>query len=169
MSFWAKQAYEIALKISGGHELHADLVSHVYILLQKYDLTEEELPKTFARFAYNQWNWRESDFNRTFKSPQNVEITEYIPIKDEDSPSEALNLFRDYIEQSPTDDNELFCKEIAKMYICGMTYREIRSETGISLDTINKALKKFKHDVLLNSSHSNRLFKSTDELSPSRY
>jgi hypothetical protein len=28
-----------------------------------------------------------------------------------------------------------------------MTYREIRSETGISLDMINKALKQFKNDV----------------------
>lgn len=170
MSFWNKQAYEIALKISGGHELHADLVSHVYILIQKYDLTEEELPRTFAKFAYNQWNWRESDFNRTFKSPQNVEITEYIPAKEEDeSPSEAQKIFRGYLDQSPTDDNELFCKEIAKMYICGMTYREIRSETGISLDTINKALKKFKHDVLLNSPNSYRILQSIDDSSPSRY
>jgi hypothetical protein len=168
MSFWAKEAYEIAYKITRGNELHSDLVSHVYILLQKYDLTEEELPKTFAKFAYNQWNWRESDFNRSFKSPQNIEISEFIPAKEEDeSPSEAQNIFRGYLDQSPTDDNELFCKEIAKMYICGMTYREIRSETGISLDMINKALKKFKHDVL-NSSHSSRILQSINDSPSSR-
>ena len=169
MSFWGREAYEIALKISGGHELHADLVSHVYILLQKYNLSEEELPRTFAKFAYNQWNWKESDFNRSFRAQGYSELTEMIPDREPDgSPSEAQKIFRDYLESSPDDEQDLFCKEIAKMYICGMTYRDIRAETGISLDTINKALKKFKHDVL-NSPNSSRLLQSTDDFSPCRY
>ncbi len=52
-----------------------------------------------------------------------------------------------YLEQSPDNDEELFCKEITKMRLMGMTYREIKGLTGINLDTINKAINKFKHDI----------------------
>ncbi len=52
-----------------------------------------------------------------------------------------------YLEQSPDNDEELFCKEITKMRLMGMTYREIKGLTGINLDTINKAINKFKYDI----------------------
>jgi DNA invertase Pin-like site-specific DNA recombinase len=52
-----------------------------------------------------------------------------------------------YLEQSPDNDEELFCKEITKMRLMGMTYREIKGLTGINLDTINKAINKFKYDL----------------------
>jgi len=144
--FWNREAYKIAEKITGGHELSCDLVSHVFLILNRYKLSEEDLPRTFARFAYNQWNWRESDFNKTMRGRNTIEIIDIIE-EENILASDLQDRFRDYLESSPENDNELFCKEIAKMYICGMTYREIRSETGISLDMINKALKQFKNDV----------------------
>jgi DNA-directed RNA polymerase specialized sigma24 family protein len=164
--FWSSEAYKIAKKITGGHELSCDLVSHVYLILNRYTLSEEDLPRTFARFAYNQWNWRESDFNKSMRARNTIEITDIIE-EDQIISTDLQDKFRDYIESSPENDNELFCKEIAKMYICGMTYREIRSETGISLDMINKALKQFKYDVL-NTIDSSRSIQSYHDSSPSR-
>jgi transposase len=47
----------------------------------------------------------------------------------------------------PKDDQELFIKEVTKMHLYGMTYREIKENTGLGLDTIHKTIKKFKHDL----------------------
>jgi hypothetical protein len=164
--FWSKEAYKIAEKITGGHELSCDLVSHVYIILSRYTIPEDEIPRTFAKFAYNQWRWRESEFNKSMRAFNHSEIDDIIQSEDT-SPSIEQNLFRDYLEKPSEDDNELFCKEIAKMYICGMTYREIRSHTGIELHVINKAIKQFKHDVL-NTINSSRDLQSHYDSSPSR-
>jgi transposase len=68
------------------------------------------------------------------------------------------------MHQSPTDDQELFTKEITKMHLMGMTYREIRNETGISLDTIHLAIKQFKNDLFITYNYSNRDCKSSYEL-----
>lgn len=59
----------------------------------------------------------------------------------------AQELLDDYLHQSPEDDQKMFTKEITKMHLMGMTYREIRTLTGISLDTIHLAIKQFKHDL----------------------
>jgi hypothetical protein len=40
-----------------------------------------------------------------------------------------------------------FIKEITKMHLCGMTFRDIKELTGISLDTIHKTIKQFKNDL----------------------
>jgi hypothetical protein len=69
-----------------------------------------------------------------------------------------------YLEQSPDNDEELFCKEITKMRLMGMTYREIKGLTGINLDTINKAINKFKYD-LHRSTAINRHCQSSPEFS----
>jgi len=66
-----------------------------------------------------------------------------------------------YLEQSPDNDEELFCKEITKMRLMGMTYREIKGLTGINLDTINKAINKFKYDI-----HNSSLISGHCEGSP---
>jgi uncharacterized protein YerC len=54
--------------------------------------------------------------------------------------------------------------EITKMHLMGMTYREIRNETGISLDTIHLAIKQFKHDLSDYNITANRICESSPEL-----
>ena len=84
--FWHEEAYKIAKKITNNHDLHRDLVSNVFILLHKYELEADVLPKMFARFAWNQWNWRDSEFNRQFRFPAN-ELTELADEQLEDVPN----------------------------------------------------------------------------------
>jgi DNA-directed RNA polymerase specialized sigma24 family protein len=117
--------------------------------MDKYSVPEEDLPRTFVRFAYNQWNWYQSDFNKTFRGSANlVELSDLLPDDMDDMAPSALKLFFDaYMEQSPADETDIFCREITKMYLYGMTYREIMAETGISLNIIHKAIKQVKHDI----------------------
>ena len=144
--FWEKDAYAIAKKLTTNHELHRDLVSHVFILLHKYELEANVLPKMFARFAWNQWNWKESAFNKEMRFPSN-ELGEIIQDESEDVPNKYQNLINKFLMTRPKDDQDLFIKEVTKMHLYGMTYREIRDNTGICLDTIHKTIKKFKYDL----------------------
>jgi hypothetical protein len=147
--FWNREAYNIALKITGGSELHRDLVSDVFIILSQYNISDADLPKTFARFAYNQWKWPGSEFNKKFNPPIRL-----IPYEsdvasnetDEDI-SEYQQYLDSYMERSPEDDQELFCKEITKMHLYGMTYRDIKAETNLPLRVIHGAIKQFKNDL----------------------
>lgn len=148
MEFWKKEAYIIAHKITGGNNLHHDLVPHVYLLLSKLDIKQQDLPRVFARWAYNQYNWKESKFNQLYRS--SVPIPEGFDKMQEDNvynETQYQQILDAYLEQSPDNDEELFCKEITKMRLMGMTYREIKGLTGINLDTINKAINKFKYDL----------------------
>lgn len=153
MEFWKKEAYNIAYKITGGNELYHDLVPHIYILLSKLDIREQDLPRVFARWAYNQYNWKESKFNQLYRGSMLIPEG-FDKIADDDTYHETQyqQILDAYLEQSPDNDEELFCKEITKMRLMGMTYREIKGLTGINLDTINKAINKFKYDIH-NSSH----------------
>ena len=154
MKFWRIEAYRLAKSITRGNPLYEDLVSHVYILMDKYNVREEDLPRTFVWFAHNQWNWYQSDFNKQFRGSANtVELSELLPSDPDDTPSELLKFLQSYLEESPADDSDTFCKEITKMYLYGMTYREIRAETGISLDIIHKAIKQVKHDIHYSYEH----------------
>ena len=54
------------------------------------------------------------------------------------------------------------------MHLMGMTYREIRNETGISLDTIHLAIKQFKNDLSDYNITTNRICESSNELQSSR-
>jgi DNA-directed RNA polymerase specialized sigma24 family protein len=100
----------------------------------------------FARFAWNQWNWKESAFNKEMRFPSN-ELGEMIQDESEDVPNKYQNLINTFLSTRPKDDQELFIKEVTKMHLYGMTYREIRDNTGICLDTIHKTIKKFKYDL----------------------
>lgn len=168
--FWQKQAYDIAFKLTKGSHFHRDLVSHVFILLSKYDIPEKDLPRAFARFAYNQWTWPESEFNRLFRDKYHSEdVTEFLPARDEDHlPSDAQLILEQYLERDTDDDTEFFCREVTKMYLCGMTYREIRAETGLCLDIIHKAIKQFKYDFY-NTITRNRSSKGIDDSSSPGY
>lgn len=147
--FWSKEAYEISKKITSNNELHVDLVSHVFLLLHQLNIKEEELPKTFAKFAYNQWTWTNSQFNILYNRRRlTAEIPEYLVNKErQEEENEYISMLIDFIEMAPKDDNDLFCKEIAKMHLYGMTYRDIRNETNISLQIIHQAIKQFKNDL----------------------
>ena len=147
--FWNREAYNIALKITGGSELHRDLVSDVFIILSQYNISEADLPKTFARFAYNQWKWPGSEFNKKFNPP--IRLIPYesdVASKETDEDiSEYQQDLDKYMDKSPEDDQELFCKEITKMHLYGMTYRDIKAETNLPLRVIHGAIKQFKNDL----------------------
>lgn len=147
--FWNREAYNIALKITGGSELHRDLVSDVFIILSQYNISEADLPKTFARFAYNQWKWPGSEFNKKFNPP--IRLIPYesdIASKETDEDiSEYQQYLDSYMERSPENDQEMFCKEITKMHLYGMTYRDIKAETNLPLRVIHGAIKQFKNDL----------------------
>jgi transposase len=66
----------------------------------------------------------------------------------------------------PKDDQELFIKEITKMHLYGMTYREIKKNTGLGLDTIHKTIKKFKYDLY---NYRNGDGEGAPDLEPSEY
>lgn len=147
--FWNREAYNIALKITGGSELYRDLVSDVFIILSQYNISDDDLPKTFARFAYNQWKWPGSEFNKKFNPP--IRLIPYesdVASKETDEDiSEYQQYLDSYMEKSPEDDQELFCKEITKMHLYGMTYRDIKAETNLPLRVIHGAIKQFKNDL----------------------
>lgn len=167
MQFWNTEAYIIANKITGGNPISKDLVSHVYLLVFELSINSEDLPRVFARYAYNQYNWRDSSFNKLFKSHE--ELPELnLKSEDEYEVSEAQKLLDEYLHQSPSDDQKLFTMEITKMHLMGMTYREIRNETGISLDTIHLAIKQFKNDLSDYNTTANRICESSPELQSSR-
>jgi hypothetical protein len=130
-------------------------LSHIYIcycqsylLLSKLDIRESDLPRVFARWGWNQYTWKESKFNQLFRGSISVpsgfdKIDDGMMYQE----SKYQKILDQFMDDNPENDQILFCKEITKMHLCGMTYREIRSLTGISLDTIHKAIKKFKNDL----------------------
>lgn len=168
MEFWKKEAYIIAGKITGGNPISSDLVSHVYLLVYNLSIRQEDLPRVFARYAYNQYNWRDSTFNKLFKTHDELPDLESRQSDDESyEVTKAQELLDDYLHQSPEDDQKMFTKEITKMHLMGMTYREIRTLTGISLDTIHLAIKQFKYDLSDYNNTTNRICESSPELQSS--
>jgi len=143
MDFWKVEAYQIAKKITSNNELHCDLVSHVFILMHRFNFPESDTPAVFARFAYNQWNWQKSEFWRLYRSEGEAlnDLADSIEKPSENKYSEILDAYLH------SNDGDEFIKEITKMHLCGMTFREIKDLTGISLDTIHKAIKQFKNDL----------------------
>jgi DNA-directed RNA polymerase specialized sigma24 family protein len=163
--FWTREAYEITKKLTGNSSLSHDLVSHVFLLLFDKDIPEDELPKTFNKFAYNQWHWPNSSFNREHRFRANtVDIIDDIDLTDDSNEyTEHEDFIYNYLHSNSATDEEMFIKEIASMHLCGMTYREIQSKTSISLDTINKTINQFKNDIS-NSFDKHRHCKSDVEL-----
>lgn len=72
-------------------------------------------------------------------------LTDY---RDEPQTQEQKNEFSDCLDTYlHSNDGDPFIKEITKMHLCGMTFRDIKELTGISLDTIHKTIKQFKNDL----------------------
>jgi hypothetical protein len=143
MEFWKHEAYQIARKITSNHELQGDLVGHVFILMNRFDFHVSDIPAVFARFAYNQWNWQRSEFWRLYRSDGEA-INDVIDSHDSPSNNEFSEMLDAYLH---SNDGDPFIKEITKMHLCGMTFRDIKELTGISLDTIHKTIKQFKNDL----------------------
>lgn len=155
--FWQNEAYHIARKITGENQLYRDLVSHIYLLLHERNIPENELPRVFARYAYNQWNWPQSEWNKQYNPNAHMVSLEYvIPLQseeEEETSSELQQFLEEYMQREASDDQELFIKEITRMHLYGMTFRDIRDHTGISLSIIHSAIKQFKYDLFNNHSH----------------
>jgi hypothetical protein len=147
VNFWNKEAYEIAYKITGGRDIYRDLVAFTYILLHDKGIAPISLPATFARYAYQQYNWKSSAFNKQYAS-YNLDISEINIEKAQEEYSENRygNLLDEYFDEKSATDEEFFCKEIAKLVFQSMSYREIRDLTGISTRTIYSSIKQFGHD-----------------------
>lgn len=151
--FWENEAYKIAKKITGGSDLHKDLVGHVYLLLYDRNIPEQDLPRTFARFAFNQWKWPGSDWNKQFNTMAHMVSLDYdIPLQsdDENQEGEYQEYLREYMEKESTTDQELFIKEVTRMHLYGMTFRDIKAHTGLSLRVIHSAIKQFKYELSSN-------------------
>ena len=146
MEFWKHEAYQIARKITSDHELHSDLVSHVFILMYRFDFNDSDLPAIFARFAWNQWTWQRSEFWRLYKSTSEP-LFDVVDSNDSPTRNEYSETLANYLDLIPENEQERFIKEITKMHLCGMTFRDIKELTGISLDTIHKTIKQFKNDL----------------------
>ena len=149
MDFWNDKAYEIAKKVTADHELKSDLVAHVFLLLHDREIPEKDLPKVFARFSYNQWNWYESDFNNKFRCRSFEEARNKANEEEELISSNEMykKILYNYLSDISETKEQMFIKGVAQMYLKGMTYRKIREKTGLSLDLIHRTMKKLKHDL----------------------
>jgi DNA-directed RNA polymerase specialized sigma24 family protein len=146
MKFWEHDAYQIARKITSNHELSGDLVGHVFILMHRFNFNDADIPAIFSRFAWNQWTWKRSEFWRLYRSDGDA-INDVVDVNESPSENKFSEKLAEFLEQSGSTDQENFIKEITKMHLCGMTFREIKELTGISLDTIHKTIKQFKNDL----------------------
>ena len=151
--FWEHEAYKIARKITNGSPLYKDLVGHIYLLLYNRNIPEEDLPRTFARFAYNQYKWPGSDWNKQFNTMAHMVSLDYdIPLQSDDDNEEEghQKYLREYMDKESNDDQELFIKEVTRMHLYGMTFRDIKAQTGLSLRVIHSAIKQFKYELYCN-------------------
>jgi len=147
MNFWNKQAYDIAKRITSDRDIHRDLVSFIYILLHDRNIVSISLPATFARYAYQQYNWKNSEFNKLYVSfDRDISEINIEKICEDYEESHYGNMLDEYFEQKSSNDAEFFCKEIAKLVFQSMSYREIEALTGIRIKDIFNAIKQFKHD-----------------------
>lgn len=147
MNFWNKEAYDIAKRITSDRDIHRDLVSFIYILLHDRNIVSISLPATFARYAYQQYNWKNSEFNKLYISfDRDISEINIEKICEDYEESHYGNLLDEYFDQKSQNDSEFFCKEIAKLVFQSMSYREIQALTGIKISTITKTMQKFKHD-----------------------
>lgn len=143
----------IANRITNKHNLTHDLVNHVYLIMHNKHI--DDFAAFFARTAYQQWNWYQSEFNRQYRC-------EFIELNEDITPTEMTDqqesryqkFLRDYLEEQSGDMVEWYKKEIAKLFIQGMTYREISKRTSINTRYILEAKKQFKNDVRNNFEQS---------------
>jgi hypothetical protein len=146
--FNSRKPYDIADKITNEGELSADLVAHIYILMQSRDDIENPAA-FFARCAYQQYNWKNSEFNRLYNPYFTSEFNDDISIEDDDiiHNDKYRDFLNDYFEQSDGSPVDWYKKELVRMWLSGDTYRTISKNTTINIRYITEAIKQFKNDV----------------------
>ncbi len=112
MEFWEHEAYIIAEKVTGGNPIYRDLVSHVYLLVYDLNIPSIDLPRVFARYSYNQYNWRDSTFNKQYRINDPLPELYDKETEQEYHETEMQKLLDSYMDQSPTDDQEVLLKGI---------------------------------------------------------
>lgn len=162
--FDTAEPYEIANNMTGHHELAPDLVAHVYLIMQSKDNIENER-SFFITCCSKQWRFKNSEFNRQFRPVFTSEFNDEQFEHDEtiihnDKFKQFLN---EYLLETPPTIEAWYVREVAILWMDGMTYREISKATTINIRYITEAIKQFKHDVL--HSFNSRIDKhDTDEL-----
>lgn len=148
--FDTTEPYDIADKVTNCHELAPDLVAHVYLLMRDREGIENDAA-FFARCAYQQWNWRNSEFNRMYESHfKSVEFNEGLlcELSEEVIHNDQFREhFDKYIASKPIDIYDWYRREITFLHLSGMNYRTIEKKVGINRRYITEIIKQFKNDV----------------------
>jgi len=149
--FNTEEPYKIADRITNESELSPDLVVHVYFIMLKKDDIDNE-PAFFARTAYQQWNWNNSEFNRLHRTNElRFEDDGNIPDPvDEitiDNGSKYLEFLRSYMNEKPNTTEDWFKRELGRMVLEGDTYREIEKKTKLNKRYITETIKQLKNDI----------------------
>lgn len=144
--FETNEPYEIAKKITNNHYLSGDLVSFLYEkLIDKEDI--RDIRAIFTSWCYYQWVWSDSAFRNLHRLECEYGVQcELTQREEEETPEQKL--LRDYIEESTNNVEDWAVKEIVKLRLQGMTFKEIRDKVRITDYTVNKAIEKFKDDFI---------------------
>lgn len=146
--FWkTNRPYEIANIVTANHELSGDLVGHVYEQMRtRTDIQDEE--KFFSRMAYQQWTWRNSKFNKLYRPVFTDEFNEnHITEENIIHQDHFREYLYAYLDRETGDMREWYKRELVKMVLSGMTYREIQKATKINIRYITETVKQFKNDL----------------------
>lgn len=152
MSFFdTEQPYKIADKITNESELSPDLVVHVYFIMQNKTEIDNEAG-FFARTAYQQWNWSNSEFNRLHRTNElRFEDDGNIPDPiDEliiDNGAKYLKFLREYMEKEGGKSEDWFKRELGRMVLEGETYRTIEKKTKLNKRYITETINQLKNDI----------------------
>ena len=149
--FNSEEPYIRARNITNNHELTGDLVSFVYLMMFDSKKEIKNVAAMFTKLAYNQWNWSGSEFHKeqgTFNETYSHDDLDYLKCEFSDNEeTDRQRFLRDYLEQESSDVVEWYKKEIAKLILQGMTYREIQKNTKINLRYLSETIKQFIEDV----------------------
>ena len=149
--FESEQPYKIADRITNESELSPDLVVHVFFIMEKKNDIEDE-PAFFARTAYQQWNWTNSEFNRLHRTNElRFEDDGNIPDPLEeviiDNGSKYLEFMRSYMDATPKSPEDWFKIQVGRMVLEGLTYRQIEKKTNLNKRYITETIKQLKDDI----------------------
>ena len=150
--FKTEEPYRIADKITNESELSPDLVVHVYfIMLKKTEQIDDEAAY-FARTAYQQWNWSNSDFNKLnrvneLRFEDDGQIHDPIDDVIIENGQKYLDFLRDYMNRKPPTPEDWFKIKVGQMVMDGMTYREIEGKTKLNKRYITETIKQLKDDI----------------------
>jgi hypothetical protein len=171
MSFFdTDEPYEIVNNMTNSDELAPDLVAHVYLIMQsKENILNEK--GYFISIASKQWKLHNSEFNRLYRPYFTTELTDNLTEEDNDVfyDGKYKQFLDDYINKTPETAEDWYIREVALLWMDGMTYAQINKQFKINNRYISEAIKQFKNDVLNSyNSHINNI-NSEQYYSPSGF